>query len=57
MSHEIWVECPRCHTEFDARLWMGECPKCGKAANCHSDVGADDNLCTVQEKTMCDSQP
>ncbi len=57
MSHEIWVECPRCHTEFDARLWMGECPKCGKAVNCHSDVGADDNLCTVQEKTMCDSQP
>lgn len=40
MSHEIWAECPNCHTEFDRHLHWDQCPNCGKplhAENCHSE--------------------
>lgn len=29
-NHCIDVTCPKCGTEYDARLWMGACPQCGK---------------------------
>lgn len=28
-NHEIWHECEQCGEEYDMRLWMGVCPKCG----------------------------
>ena len=28
-NHCIDVTCPVCGREYDARLWMGCCPRCG----------------------------
>ena len=28
-NHEKWIECPQCGEEFDARLYLGDCPECG----------------------------
>ena len=48
MSHEIWAECPNCHTEFDRHLHWDQCPNCGKplhAENCHSEKKPNYHLC------------
>lgn len=28
-NHEVWVTCPHCHKDFDARLYWLTCPNCG----------------------------
>lgn len=28
-NHEVWVTCPHCHQDFDARLYWLTCPNCG----------------------------
>lgn len=27
-NHEIWVVCPQCGCEYDARIWGDTCPNC-----------------------------
>lgn len=29
-NHEIWVVCPQCGCEYDARIWGDTCPNCAK---------------------------